>query len=59
MKKIALIAALCAMMVPSLNAQEVTYVEDPAQGYLLNNFKDNWFIQAEAGAGVLMSPNDK
>ena len=59
MKKIALIAALCAMMVPSLNAQEVTYVEDPAQGYLLNNFKDNWFIQAEAGTGVLMSPNDK
>ena len=59
MKKIALIAALCAMMVPSLNAQEVTYVEDPAQGYLLNSFKDNWFIQAEAGAGVLMSPNDK
>ena len=59
MKKIALIAALCAVMVPSLKAQEVTYVEDPAQGYLLNSFKDNWFIQAEAGAGVLMSPNDK
>ena len=59
MKKIALIAALCAMAVSSVNAQEVTYVEDPAQGYLLNNFKDNWFIQAEAGAGVLMSPNDK
>lgn len=59
MKKIALIAALCAMAVSSVNAQEVTYVEDPAQGYLLNNFKDNWFIQLEGGAGVLMSPNDK
>ncbi len=58
MKKIALIVALCSMLVPSLKAQEVTYVEDPAQGYLLNNFKDNWFIQAEGGAGVLMSPND-
>ncbi|MGM9803968.1 MAG: OmpA family protein [Muribaculaceae bacterium] len=59
MKKIALIVALCAIMVPSIKAQEVTYVEDPSQGYLLNSFKDNWFIHGELGAGVLMSPNDK
>ena len=58
MKKIALIVALCSMIVPSLKAQEVTYVEDPAQGYLLNRFKDNWFIQAEGGAGILLGPND-
>ncbi len=60
MKKITLLAFLCALfIVPSLKAQEVTYVEDPAQGYTFNKFKDNWFIMAEGGAGVLMSPFDK
>ena len=42
----------------SANAQEITYVEDPAQGYTFNKFSDNWFIQLEGGAGVLFSPND-
>ena len=58
MKKIALIVALCSMLVPSLKAQEVTYVEDPAQGYLFNKFKDNWFVQGEIGGNVLLGPND-
>ena len=40
------------------SAQEVTYVEDPAQGYLFNRFQDNWFIEAEGGAGVMMSKFD-
>lgn len=58
MKKITLLA-LCALFVaPFVSAQEVTYVEDPAQGYLQNKFKDNWFISAEAGAGVLISKYD-
>lgn len=60
MKKITLMALACAMfMVPSLaKAQEVTYVEDPAQGYTFNRFQDNWFIEALGGAGVMMSKWD-
>ena len=61
MKKITLMALACAMfMVPSVaSAQEVTYVEDPAQGYTFNRFQDNWFIEALGGAGVMMSTWDK
>lgn len=59
MKKITLFAFACAMLVaPAVNAQEVTYVEDPAQGYIFNNMKDNWFIQGEGGVGVMMSYKD-
>ena len=39
--------------------QEVTYVEDPSQGYLFNRFKDNWFITAEGGANIYFSHGDK
>ena len=39
-------------------SNEVTYVEDPSQGYLFNRMKDNWFITAEGGAGIYLSPND-
>ena len=61
MKKIALFILLCvAYLVPAMsNAQEVTYVEDPSQGYLLNRMRDNWFIMADGGVGMLMSPYDK
>ncbi len=55
MKKSLILAFGCAMVAISAsaqNAQEVTYVEDPAQGYTFNRFKDNWFIQLEGGAGV-------
>ncbi len=31
------------------SAQEISYVEDPAQGYLFNSFSNNWFISAEGG----------
>jgi len=31
------------------SAQEITYVEDPSQGYIFNRFSDNWFISAEGG----------
>ena len=60
MKKIAFLILLCAAcMVPSTsNAQEVTYVEDPSQGYLLNRMRDNWFIMADGGVGIMMSPYD-
>ena len=61
MKKLALFALLCVtFLVPSFSdAQEVTYVEDPSQGYLLNRMRDNWFITADGGVGLLMSPYDK
>ena len=61
MKKIALLALLCvSYLMPSfVSAQEVTYVEDPSQGYLFNRMKDNWFIQADGGVGMIMSPFDK
>lgn len=61
MKKITLMALACAMfMAPAVaNAQEVTYVEDPSQGYTFNKFQDNWFVEALGGAGVMMSKYDK
>ena len=59
MKKITMLALLCAMFVaPSVNAQEVTTKEDPSQGYLLNDFKDNWFISVEAGGNLMLSKHD-
>ena len=61
MKKIALLVILCAAyLIPSVSvAQEVTYVEDPSQGYLLNRMRDNWFITADGGVGIIMSSYDK
>ena len=54
MKKIALLAILfVSYLIPCTStAQEVTYVEDPSQGYLFNRMRDNWFIDAEGGVGV-------
>ena len=55
MKKSLLLAFGCAMLAGTAvaqNAQEVTYVEDPAQGYLFNKFSDNWFIQGEGGVSA-------
>jgi len=60
MKKFALLALLCLYCVPFFTqAQEVTYVEDPSQGYLFNRMRDNWFIQADGGVGLMMSPYDR
>ena len=59
MKKVLLLILLCVSLAPSFsNAQEVVYVEDPSQGYLFNRMRDNWFIDAEGGVGLLMSPYD-
>ena len=57
MKKSALIVLLCTLfMSQSLFAQnetqEITYVEDPSQGYLFNSMKDNWFISGEGGGAI-------
>ena len=61
MKKIALLALLfVTYLIPcTSSAQEVTYVEDPSQGYLFNRMRDNWFIQADGGVGLMMSSYDK
>ena len=57
------ILALCVTMAASAamaqNAQEVTYTEDASQGLLVNKFKSNWFIQAEAGAAVGLTHEDQ
>lgn len=61
MKKSYLLALGCAMLAGTAvaqNAQEVTYVEDPAQGYLFNKFSDNWFIQGEGGVSVGFTDDD-
>lgn len=55
MKKSSIFAlgfALLAGTAMAQNAQEVTYVEDPSQGYLFNKFSSNWFIQAEGGVAM-------
>ncbi|MDD6889491.1 MAG: OmpA family protein [Bacteroidales bacterium] len=61
MKK-SLLALACALFVGqgllAQTSQEVTYVEDPSQGYLFNQFKDNWFVSAEVGGNVFFSPSD-
>ena len=61
MKKITLFACACAlsaMTAVAQQAQEVQYVEDPTQGYLINNFKSNWFITAQGGINAYFSHHD-
>ena len=61
MKKSSILAfgfALLAGTAFAQNAQEVTYVEDPSQGYLFNKFSSNWFIQAEGGVAMGFSATD-
>ena len=55
MKKSSILAFGLALLAGSAfaqNAQEVTYVEDPSQGYLFNKFSSNWFVQAEGGVSL-------
>lgn len=63
MKKATFLAMACALfMGQSMLAQgqqEIKYTEDPAQGYIFNSFKDNWFISAEGGANIHFSRFDK
>lgn len=62
MKKATLLALAAAFAIGGTavaqETQEVTYVQDPSQGYLFNRFKDNWFITAEGGAGIYFSHGD-
>lgn len=42
----------------SANAQEVTYVEDCSQGYLMNKAKDNWFMTLQGGSNILFGKDN-
>ena len=57
MKKSVLIAlaALAIGGASQASAQEVTYVQDCAQGYLINKNTDNWFLTVRGGANILFS----
>ncbi len=62
MKKSAILSLACAALM-SVNSAfavvpEIVYVEDPAQGYTFNRFKDNWFLTAEGGVNVVLGPTD-
>ena len=61
MKKTAIVLAAALMSVNTVMAAvpEITYVEDPAQGYTFNRFRDNWFIQGEGGVNVIFGKTDK
>ncbi len=61
MNKRTILALACAAMLcqgASAQSKEVTYTEDPGQGYLMNRFKDNWFITGEGGADIYFSRTD-
>lgn len=64
MKKSTLLALACVLFAGAsafaqdAATQEVTYVEDPSQGYLFNRFRDNWFVTAEGGANIYFSHGD-
>lgn len=46
-------ALLLGASIPTI-AQEVTYVEDPSQGYLINKATSNWFVSADGGVNFLL-----
>ncbi len=55
MKKRSVLALGLALLAGSAfaqNAQDLTYTDDPSQGYLFNKFSSNWFIQAEGGVAM-------
>ncbi len=62
MKKRTLLGALCAVALSQAamaqTATDVTYVEDPSQGYVFNKFSDNWFITGEGGVAIEFNQND-
>ena len=56
MIKRSLLGLACALFIgASASAQQTI---EPAQGYLLNSFSNNWFITGEGGAGIMFSKFD-
>ncbi|MBO5455148.1 MAG: OmpA family protein [Muribaculaceae bacterium] len=62
MKKSSIIGLVAALFMGqsamAQSTQEITYVEDPTQGYLFNSFDNNWFISAEAGVNYHFDSNN-
>ena len=62
MKKSTLLGLVAALFMGqsamAQSAQEISYVEDPAQGYLFNSFSNNWFISAEGGINYYFDANN-
>ncbi len=62
MKKSALLGLVAALFMGqsamAQSAQEISYVEDPAQGYIFNSFSNNWFISAEGGINYYFTRNN-
>ncbi|MFI3240151.1 MAG: OmpA family protein [Bacteroidales bacterium] len=58
MKKVTVLMLSLICVVFASNAQEITYVEDPSQGLLINKPADNWFVSAEVGGNVMTSKFD-
>ncbi|MCI9285083.1 MAG: OmpA family protein [Muribaculaceae bacterium] len=62
MKKSTLIGLMAALFMGqsamAQSTQEISYVEDPAQGYLFNSFSNNWFISAEGGVNYYFDRNN-
>ncbi len=62
MKRFSTVAMLLALFMAPVavaqTAQEVQTEPDPSQGYLMNDFGDNWFISIDGGASVFFSPDD-
>ncbi len=57
--RLGLVAALfMGQSAMAQSAQEISYVEDPAQGYLVNSFSDNWFISVEGGMNYYFKSNN-
>ena len=52
-KSVLFTLAALAMGAFSVNAQEVTYVEDCSQGLLMNKSADNWFMTLEGGSNIV------
>lgn len=62
MKKSTLLGLVAALFMGqsamAQSAQEISYVEDPAQGYLFNSFSNNWFVSAEGGINYYFDANN-
>ena len=62
MKKSSIIGLVAALFMGqsamAQSNQEISYVEDPAQGYLFNSFSNNWFVSVEGGLNYQFRHNN-
>lgn len=62
MKKSTLLGLVAALFMGqsamAQSAQEISYQEDPSQGYLFNSFSNNWFVSIEGGMNYYLDANN-